>query len=209
MQHKYEFFAVSIGFNQRRRLAEVSAAEWTARTGLPVRIIGEEEMKAYGFTVAEHLKFRLFDLCPEAETILYFDPEWMCLHQWDPAEFAGREEIVGIADRAGEEVIRLEAAKCGVVPEDYLHTGFFIVNRRQHAAQAAAQGMRLEVIKLEEAKRGFVLLPRRWVVERSFAWAARFRRLARDYERLASSLAGLHWLAFACLMLNSLFRQSA
>jgi transposase len=50
---------------------------------------------------------------------------------------------------------------------------------------------------------------RRWVVERSFAWAARFRRLARDYERLASSLAGLHWLAFACLMLNSLFRQSA
>ena len=77
------------------------------------------------------------------------------------------------------------------------------------AAQAAAQGMRLEVIKLQEAKRGFVLLPRRWVVERSFAWAARFRRLARDYERLASSLAGLHWLAFACLMLNSLFRQSA
>ncbi len=40
-------------------------------------------------------------------------------------------------------------------------------------AQAAAnQGMRLEVVKLEEAKRGFVLLPRRWVVERSFAWAA-------------------------------------
>ena len=77
------------------------------------------------------------------------------------------------------------------------------------AAQAAEHGMRLEVVKLEEAKRGFVLLPRRWVVERSFAWAARFRRLARDYERLSSSLAGLHWLAFACLMLNSLFRQSA
>jgi transposase len=62
------------------------------------------------------------------------------------------------------------------------------------------------VIKLEEAKRGFVLLPRRWVVERSFAWAARFRRLARDHERLPSSLAGLHWLAFITLMLNSLFR---
>jgi transposase len=74
------------------------------------------------------------------------------------------------------------------------------------AAQAAAHGMRLEVVKLQEAKRGFVLLPRRWVVERSFAWAARFRRLARDYERLATTLAGLHWLAFASLMLNSLFR---
>ena len=77
------------------------------------------------------------------------------------------------------------------------------------AAQAARHGVRLEVVKLEEAKRGFVLLPRRWVVERSFAWAARFRRLARDYERLPESLAGLHWLAFACLMLNSIFRQSA
>jgi transposase len=68
--------------------------------------------------------------------------------------------------------------------------------------------VRLEVVKLEKAKRGFILLPRRWVVERSFAWAARFRRLARDYERLPSSLAGLHWLAFACLRLNSIFRQS-
>ena len=52
-----------------------------------------------------------------------------------------------------------------------------------------------------EAKRGFILLPRRWVVERSFAWAARFRRLARDYERLAETLAAYHCLAFACLML--------
>jgi transposase len=80
---------------------------------------------------------------------------------------------------------------------------------KEPAAEAAESGIRLEVVKLEEAKRGFVLLPRRWVVERSFAWAARFRRLARDYERLPSSLAGLHWLAFACLMLNSFFRQSA
>ena len=77
------------------------------------------------------------------------------------------------------------------------------------AAQAAQHGVRLAVVKLEEAKRGFILLPRRWVVERSFAWAARFRRLARDYERLPDSLAGLHWLAFASLMLNSIFRQSA
>ena len=74
------------------------------------------------------------------------------------------------------------------------------------AAQAAAHGVRLEVVKLAEAKRGFVLLPRRWVVERSFAWAARLRRLARDYERLATTLAGLHWLAFIGLMLNALFR---
>ena len=77
------------------------------------------------------------------------------------------------------------------------------------AAQAAEQGVHLVVVKLEEAKRGFVLLPKRWVVERSFAWASRFRRLARDYERLPASLAALHWLAFITLMLNSIFHQSA
>ena len=70
------------------------------------------------------------------------------------------------------------------------------------AADAEAQGMRLEVVKLPTAKRGFVLLPRRWVVERSFGWMARFRRLARDYERLPETLAGLHFLAFAMLMLK-------
>jgi transposase len=76
------------------------------------------------------------------------------------------------------------------------------------AADAAQAGVRLEVVKHHEAKRGFVLLPRRWVVERSFAWAARFRRLARDYERLASTLAGYHWLAFVTLMLHCLFAKS-
>ena len=70
------------------------------------------------------------------------------------------------------------------------------------AAEAAALGIRLEVVKAPEAKRGFVLLPRRWVVERSFAWTARFRRLARDYERLPQTLAGLHFVAFACLLLH-------
>jgi transposase len=70
------------------------------------------------------------------------------------------------------------------------------------AAQAAAQeGIRLEVVKLPEAKRGFVLLPRRWVVERSFGWTARFRRLSRDYERLQETLVGLHFVVFAILML--------
>jgi transposase len=78
------------------------------------------------------------------------------------------------------------------------------------AEQAAAEhGIQLEVIKHTEAKRGFVLLPRRWVVERSFAWAARFRRLARDYERLAATLGAFHFLAFACLMIAQLFRLLA
>ncbi len=40
------------------------------------------------------------------------------------------------------------------------------------------------------------------VVERSFAWTARFRRLARGYERLAATLKGLHLLAFTVIMLR-------
>src|SRR5690606_1344920 len=71
-------------------------------------------------------------------------------------------------------------------------------------AQADKHKIDLCVVKLQEAKRGFVLLPRRWVVERSFAWAARFRRLAKDYERLATTVAGLYWVVFAMLMLRAL-----
>lgn len=74
---------------------------------------------------------------------------------------------------------------------------------------AAEKGIDLVVVRLPGAKKGFVLLPKRWVVERSFAWLSRFRRLARDYERLPGTLAQLHWLAFACLMLNSLSRLSS
>jgi len=74
----------------------------------------------------------------------------------------------------------------------------------ENAADAAQEhGIKLEVVKLPTAKRGFVLLPRRWVVERSFGWMARFRRLARDYERLPETLAGLHYLAFVILMLKN------
>jgi transposase len=67
---------------------------------------------------------------------------------------------------------------------------------------AASFGIHLEVVKLPEAKRGFVLLPRRWVVERSFGWMSRFRRLARDYERLETTLKGWHYVAFGLLMLR-------
>ena len=70
------------------------------------------------------------------------------------------------------------------------------------ASEAQSHGIDLEVVKHEEAKRGFVLLPRRWVVERDFAWASRFRRLVKDYERLPDTLAGLHFVAFACLFLH-------
>jgi transposase len=68
---------------------------------------------------------------------------------------------------------------------------------------AKEAGIELIVVKLPKAKKGFVLLPRRWVVERSFAWTTRFRRLARDFKRLPETFRGLHFLAFAILMLQT------
>jgi transposase len=70
------------------------------------------------------------------------------------------------------------------------------------ATAAQAEGITLHVVKLPEAKRGFVLLPRRWVVERSFAWATRCRRLVKDYERYAETLASFHLIAFIGYMLK-------
>lgn len=111
-------------------------------------------------------------------------------------------------DRAqvGELAQAIQATTGQAVTLAFVDQGY---TGEQPVAEAAKHGMRLEVVKHHEAKHGFVLLPRRWVVERSFAWAARFRRLARDYERLASTLAGYHWLAFVSLMLKTLFAKSA
>jgi transposase len=109
-----------------------------------------------------------------------------------PANEQDREQVQKLAQAVQE--ITGQSVELAYVDQGY--TG--------EAASKAAQkhGIQLEVVKHTEAKRGFVLLPRRWVVERSFAWAARFRRLARDYERLTETLAGFHYLAFACLMLH-------
>ena len=111
-----------------------------------------------------------------------------------PANAQDRAQVAALAEAVQE--VTGEAVEVGFVDQGY--TG------EQAAAEAAAHGIRLEVVKLSEAKRGFVLLPRRWVVERSFAWVARFRRLARDYERLPATVVGLHFLAFACLLLHRL-----
>jgi transposase len=111
-------------------------------------------------------------------------------------------------DRAqvAELTAELQQVTGGTVEVAFVDQGY---TGEAAAEQAQASGIRLEVVKHAEAKRGFVLLPRRWVVERSFAWLGRFRRLARDYERLAEVLAGWHWLAFLTVLLPRLGLQSA
>jgi transposase len=95
---------------------------------------------------------------------------------------------------------RVQAETGGTVEIAFVDQGYTGENA---AAAAEEHGIKLEVVKLPTAKKGFVLLPRRWVVERSFGWMSRFRRLARDYERLPETLAGLHYLAFVILMLKN------
>ena len=107
-----------------------------------------------------------------------------------PANEQDRAQVAALAEQIQE--VTGESVEVAFVDQGY--TG------PQPAADAEQHGIRLEVVKLPTAKHGFVLLPRRWVVERSFGWMARFRRLARDYERLAETLAGLHFIAFAVLM---------
>jgi transposase len=109
-----------------------------------------------------------------------------------PANEQDRAQAAELAQEIQE--VTGESVELAFVDQDY--TG------DQPAQDAAQHGIQLAVVKLPEARKGFVLLPRRWVVERSFAWATRFRRLARDYERLPETLAGLHYLVFAVLMLQ-------
>lgn len=113
-----------------------------------------------------------------------------------PANEQDRAQVAELAEQVQEATG--EMVEVGFVDQGY--TG-------EQAAQAAeAHGIRLEVVKLPTSKRGFVLLPRRWVVERSFAWTTRFRRLARDYERMPETLAGLHFLSFAILLVSRFVR---
>jgi transposase len=115
---------------------------------------------------------------------------------------------VTAADQQDRAQVEKLAAAVQQITGNHVELAYVDQGYTGEAAQnaAAAHGIQLEVVKHTEAKRGFVLLPRRRTVERSFAWAARFRRLARDYERLSQTLAGIHYFAFASIMLAQLFK---
>src|SRR3954451_21451882 len=109
-----------------------------------------------------------------------------------PADVQDRDRVAALAEAVQE-------ATGDSVELAYVDQGYTGPDAELAAAE---EGIELEVVKLPNAKRGFVLLPRRWVVERSFGWAARFRRLAKDYERLTETLEGMHYIAFSFLMLQ-------
>ena len=93
------------------------------------------------------------------------------------------------------------ARACYELPAHHLAWADQSYTGEQARQDAQASEIDLQIVKLPEARKGFVLLPRRWVVERSFGWLSRFRRLSRDFERLPQVLASLHFVVVAILML--------
>ena len=71
--------------------------------------------------------------------------------------------------------------------------------RQVEHAVAAQPPLRVEIVKRPDARAGFIVLPRRWVVERTFSWFGRNRRLAKAYENLADALAA--FITLACIQL--------
>jgi transposase len=102
-------------------------------------------------------------------------------------------------EQVAELAAKVQEVTGGTVEIAFVDQGYTGENA---AKQASKAGIELKVVKHTEAKKGFVLLPRRWVIERTFGWLGRFRRLTRDYERLAEVLAGWHWLAFLVLLIK-------
>jgi transposase len=115
---------------------------------------------------------------------------------------ANEQERAQVAELAA----KVQQVTGSTVEIAYVDQGYTGEDAAQQAEQA---GIKLTVVKHTEAKRGFVLLPRRWVVERTFGWLGCFRRLARDYERLSQTLEGWHWLVFVALLLAHAGLKSA
>jgi putative transposase len=83
--------------------------------------------------------------------------------------------------------------------------GGYNAHQVQEAA-AKSPTLRVEIVKRNDDVKGFVVLPRRWVVERTFSWFGRNRRLAKDYETLADTLAAFVTLAAIQIGLRRLDR---
>ena len=67
--------------------------------------------------------------------------------------------------------------------------------------------IRLAIVKRPEGIKGFLLLPKRWIVERTFAWLSRYRRLAKDYEYLTQTSEAMIQVAMIHLMIRRLARM--
>jgi transposase len=117
-------------------------------------------------------------------------------HLWLDAGYEGRgkrwvEEALGLS----VEIVRRPAKP---VPEE--------VARNWAQEEWAKEGQKVDWQKLMPPRRGFVVLPRRWVVERTFSWLSQNRRMSKDYERLTASAEAFIYVAMSRLMVRRLAR---
>lgn len=109
-----------------------------------------------------------------------------------PANEQDRDHVAQLTEKVQDET-------GGTVEVAYVYRAY----SGEAAARAAdTEGIELVVVSKAQGQRGFILLPKLWVVERSFGWIARCRHLLRDFERLNEVLVGMHMVAFAYVMLR-------
>lgn len=116
------------------------------------------------------------------------------VHPADLSESAGAKLVLGKAKAAGRALGKV-----------WVDGGY----RESLVGWAAELGYGLEVVKRPPGAKGFAVLPRRWVVERSFAWMGRYRRLSKEYEALTETSEAMIWAACGTTMLRRLAKLQA
>ena len=119
----------------------------------------------------------------------------MVIHPANRSESAGAKLVLAKAKAAGRRLAKV-----------WVDGGY------QAGVAAWAQralGYALEVVARPPGTTGFAVLPRRWVVERSFAWIGRYRRLGKEYEALTETSEAMIWAAFGGIMLRRLAKRRA
>ena len=119
----------------------------------------------------------------------------LVVHPANVSESAGAKLVLGKAKAAGRQLGRIwvdGGYQAGVV-----------------AWAETELGYALEVVARPAGTTGFAVVPRRWVVERSFAWLGRYRRLSKEYEALTTTSEAMIWAAFGTTMLRRLATRGA
>jgi putative transposase len=113
-----------------------------------------------------------------------------------PANIQDRDGAPVVVQRLGTRFPRLELVKA-----DSAYAGKF---EQEIGTLLPQQPLRLEIVKPNENQQGFEVQPFRWVVERTFGWLGRYRRLSKDYERLPESSEAMIYLAMIHVMVRRL-----
>ena len=113
-----------------------------------------------------------------------------------------------IQDRAGAALVldKRTRALFPFIERIYADGGY--QGPRVRAAAARTGTWTIEIVKRSDIAKGFVVLPKRWIVERTLAWISRCRRLSRDFERYARTVAAFVRLAMIRIMLKRLTRPN-